>query len=331
MIEVDKTEYTYLLNHTRAADCKYYLLLNVGLKFLEDFTSMTECAFGRRSDFIILLFALCTGGMVTILEIVEVKEDICVFGSDHALENTQRCLAMWIYTFGSGCFMLNFIHSCMMSTAVAAGTAGLWHGSCIMHGLASSWVQRFGMFRTLSAASLTTNDEESGGNSADFCNEIAIRLRRDAFEHYLVLREFATQISVLWSNQFLGTVIVDLIFTGAIVYAIYAFSDKNVSVVVTYLPAGVLIAILVMYAISSVAYANQAVNVIEHMFKHCSADDDFALLGGRKMWMKHLIDSPAQWTIHGFVLTWNTLYAALASFVTTMGGFLIAAIVSTEV
>lgn len=350
-----------LLNSSTTSQCQYYLLLNVGTKFLEGYTATTNPidigAFANKM-MIFLCVYLSIFAIFTVYFGFEVGGCVLAGGRAHydpsEHDDPFDCTTQYIFSIGTVFFVIPATFNFIASLGLCMGIVGLWHGARVMHCLASSWVERFAPLRLVTAAAaddekihvtplgnivggndlnLSTlinsynNNSNNNNNNKSFAHvhipgtghvNLTAVVKRDALEHYLFLREFATQVSSLWSN------IILFICAGAISFSVVTFYElvvvKNYGLVFDFLwiIPGALLIILGFFATYCFAHANSAVDKITHVFKHASAgEDDFHILGGRELWLQHLQSSPAHWTIHGFAVTWYSL-AAFASSVGTL-------------
>lgn len=147
-----------------------------------------------------------------------------------------------------------------------------------------------------------------------FENDTAVLeyIKRDATEHYLLIREIVNVSSEIWSPALTG-------FFLLIVYSILAFlvvfillgdllTIFGYIIFVIYIVVRILI--LLVYPIVSMSHANAYLYEIKGMFEK-SALDDYLILGGREHWIALVEACPIVWTYYGLWITYDRLQGLL--------------------
>ncbi len=154
--------------------------------------------------------------------------------------------------------------------------------------------------------------------------EILPYLPRDAYEHYLFVREFMCTGSSSWSP-----IIIALTFLCAFFVALFISSAVAIGSHLSALGwfyyimwVTVRVLLLVIYPVVSLAYANTYVYALQEQFL-VAAPEDFAALGGRDAWLDYLEKVPAVWTIYGLVITWDRLSGLMWTVLAALGAAVI--------
>ena len=250
----------------------------------------------------------------------------CVFGLSASWSYTYTCRNQWLFVIAGGCNLIPVLFEFIVLTGVIICILGLRYGGIIIHAMATSWVQRYAPVRKcrLGQAGEVIGVDASTSVSAA---ELVRRLRTDAHEHYLFLHEYVAQVSELWSTFMLSLSVATLVLVlYALVNTVFLGNALIRSTLIVFV---FLLVSVSVFAIYCFAYANSAVRTIEHALKHRSSADDYEIIGGRDVWMEYLGASPAYWTIHGFAITWSSLYVFGSSVITSAAGILGAIIYKT--
>jgi len=155
-------------------------------------------------------------------------------------------------------------------------------------------------------------------------SEILPYLPRDAYEHYLFVREFMCTGSRSWSPiiialTFLCTYFVALFVSGAVLLG----SQLSAMGWFYYISwVSVRVSLLIIYPVVSLAYANSYVYALQEQFL-VAAPEDFAALGGRDAWLEYLEKVPAVWTIYGLVINWDRLSGLMWTLMAALGAAVI--------
>ena len=155
-------------------------------------------------------------------------------------------------------------------------------------------------------------------------SEILPYLPRDAYEHYLFVREFMCTGSRSWSPiiialTFLCTYFVALFVSGAVLLG----SQLSAIGWFYYISwVSVRVSLLIIYPVVSLAYANSYVYALQEQFL-VAAPEDFAALGGRDAWLEYLGKVPAVWTIYGLVINWDRLSGLMWTLMAALGAAVI--------
>ncbi len=149
-------------------------------------------------------------------------------------------------------------------------------------------------------------------------------ISRDAYEHYLFLREYMNQAGKLWSPALCGLLVYLLYLLSAYIYYMAVFTAF-------FLQRGILVkvlmflltrtAILFVYPVASIAHANSCIFLLQEAFL-VSSPEDYEILGGRDKWIAFLTAVPAAWSVCGLWVTWDRLFAIFWTLVTAAAAVL---------
>lgn len=130
----------------------------------------------------------------------------------------------------------------------------------------------------------------------------------DAREHYLFMREYLSQAGKVWSANLVGLVAIFILVTVVSIYFRVNFQLSSVARVVV----GVVLKflILIVYPVVSIAYANSFVYELKELFT-IAAEEEYSIIGGKAKWMSLLEAAPVVWTVFGFWITYDKLFAML--------------------
>lgn len=339
--------------------CSYYLLLNVGVKLLEKYRPQPSSAtgsgpgtcadtgidMGRAGGYYIVFFFFyqCVVYLATIF--MAIVNDPCLFHIHSDLPRAYNCNAEYIFMILTVFNIIPAVCGVTLSMGIVVAITGLYYGSVVVRGLATAWVQRYSPLRkyrpvaAVDPAIVTSIDSCDQGSDKSHitktinqniltdlgdgerevaASDLESRILTDAHEHYLLLREYVTQLSSLWSGIVLILMVVGTTLTIYAFWCVLQFKDPMLKT--TLVLYGLFFIILCQLAISCFAWANSAVQTIQYALRHSAGADDYQVIGGREAWIAYLEDSPAQWTIYGFAITWNVLYAYASSGITAIIG-----------
>lgn len=148
-------------------------------------------------------------------------------------------------------------------------------------------------------------------------------VQRDAYEHYLFIREFMFIGSRAWSPIILALTVLDIFYV--FLFAYNAVTAEASGAVLTTLDRvyfiiwiAIRVSLLTVYPIVSLAHANAYVYVLQEQFL-VAAPEDFSVLGGRDGWLQYLEKVPATWTVYGVLITWDRLTGVLWTAVAALG------------
>ena len=150
-------------------------------------------------------------------------------------------------------------------------------------------------------------------------SDILVYLPRDAYEHYLFVREFMSTGSRSWSPIIIALIFLCIVICGAVLFGTQLATLGWVYYIVW---VCVHVYLLMIYPIVSLAYANTCVYALQEQFL-VAAPEDFAALGGRDAWLEYLEKVPAMWTIYGLVITWDRLSGLLWTLLAGIGAVMV--------
>lgn len=298
--------------------CSYYLLLNVGVSLLEKCTRF-EVRMGHTGSYYVVSFFVYLVCVYLGSISLAVLNCPCIWTVHSALPDAYNCTGELVFMIMTLCNVIPAVYSVVTVMGMVVGIIGLYYGSVVVHGLATSWVERYATLRKYCPEGEGSDAMvELGGGVTLPAAALETRIRMDAHEHYLLLREYATQLSTMWSGIVLVLLVVGMVLTVFAFWAVTIYNSLALQVILVLF--GIFFVVLCQLAISCFAWANGAVTNIQYALRHGSSSNDYAVLGGREAWIAYLEDSPAHWTIYGFAITWNVLYAYASSGVTAMIG-----------
>jgi hypothetical protein len=158
--------------------------------------------------------------------------------------------------------------------------------------------------------------------------ELEALIRRDCFERYLFMRKFGTSASEIWSPVLAwatgSAIIIAILCYISVTVIFHVYDAINVYVVVALINStGLVLSVFLV-----LANANSAMDDIQDMFVN-SAADDFAVIGGRSLWLDYIGNMPIQWTVYGFVIDFTLLLSLISSLVLGAMGLIIPALLFT--
>ncbi len=131
------------------------------------------------------------------------------------------------------------------------------------------------------------------------------------------MHEYMQQAGRIWSPAVVGLLIIVTYIVVFIVYGLVIYHEREhldqfrVWDVFAYL--AVRVAVLFIYPITRIAYANNSVQQIHKIF--CTAaPSDFSVIGGRDCWKDFLNSAPPAWAIYGIWITWDKLFGLFYTF-----------------
>ena len=186
----------------------------------------------------------------------------------------------------------------------------MMYGALLMHGIATCWVDRFSGLRQYDL-SLDGQEDIPLGDTAYKTAELAGRIKRDAYEHYLLLQEFVDQMGQMWSPALTVIFITSMTFIVYCLYTIIAVDNIDAFLWAWVGSCGVYAILLSVYCM---AYANSSMNALVKCFRNGATPGDFCVIGGRESWLAFVDSAPAYWMIFGFAITYGVLYSAIGTF-----------------
>jgi hypothetical protein len=150
--------------------------------------------------------------------------------------------------------------------------------------------------------------------------ELMDYMQRDAYEHYLFIREFMHIGSRAWSPIILTLTFLDTFYVSLFIYIAVTSGTQIAVIDWIYFACWIAIRVwlLTIYPIVSLAHANAYVYVLQEQFL-VAAPEDFSVLGGRDSWLQYLEKVPAIWTVYGFLVTWDRLTGVLWTALAALG------------
>ena len=115
---------------------------------------------------------------------------------------------------------------------------------------------------------------------------IVKRLERDAFEHYMIIQEYASQLSTNFNCMILTSVIIGFGIIALFIYGLLSPGSDAPYLMWSWLMVECIF--FLIYPIHCLAYANEATASIVRCFSQGSAPSDFEVLGGRDLWTDYL-------------------------------------------
>lgn len=300
-------------------ECKYYLLLNVAVRFLQ---------FHERSGTI----NMPNGGrkvlvrIFTLLPLYILGNGVflffgfsCIFANPtSSYMELSDCDAQRLLFYGTlGTSLVTYMNM-FVALIFSLSLVGMMYGARLVHELALLFVNRYSPLRQLSM----DDDEIIEINDVKISvSDVRSRLARDATEHYLFTKEFVRQASALYSPFVAGAM---LSCATSLAYCIYDLASRtpDAAMIVTTAGGISICSFVILFPMYCIAYANSAMEKLVNCFTHGSGPDDFKCIGGKEQWLTHLVDSPAYWTLFGMPLTFRMFYSVGSSI---GGAFLYAA------
>jgi hypothetical protein len=257
--------------------------------------------------------------------------------------------------------LIGIIQKYIFMCAVLLSLIGLQFGSEVGRALVDSWISRFGMLRRVEPQSehyhesgIETGDADSAGPTrvpsaavvlsalhshgsqpsatqaglrVEFsipASDVLTYVHRDAYEHYLFIREFMSNGSRAWSP-----IIITLAFLCSFYVLLFCYGAATAATDLTtldwiYYSLWIVIRVLVLmvYPVVSLARANDHVSALQELFL-VAAPEDFEVIGGRDRWLTYLEKVPAMWTVYGLWVTWEKVTGAVWAGVVTLGALAI--------
>ena len=154
--------------------------------------------------------------------------------------------------------------------------------------------------------------------------ELPSYVQRDAFEHYMFIREYMSCASRTWSITIVALTFLDVFYVFIFIASSVAAANKTNVLMWTFYVCWVIIriALLSVYPITSLAHANAYVYALQEQFL-VAAPEDFGAIGGRDKWLEYLDKVPAVWTIYGVAVTWDRLTGLLWTTIAGLGALAI--------
>ena len=294
------------------------MLLNAGTKILDEYTlHVFEVSGTGRHVINIFMVGIFATFFFSWLEGLSSLN--CVFGG-RGYHSSMDCRTQWVYVIISGAGLFQITINTITCMGMLVGVTGVLYGAIIVHGLATCWVERYSTLRKIqpqvvtkqgSKSLATQNTVQIDENSSVRACFLVDTIKTDAYEHYLLLREFVMQASSLWSTSLLMVFLVAL--TLLVIVGLSITYHHESGIIVELALFGGFFLFLAVFPIYCLAFANGAVYTIRDSLKHCSCPDDFKVIGGRDEWIAYLDDSPAYWTVFGVAVTWSMLNVYLSS------------------
>lgn len=335
----------------KCCECAFYLLMNVGSRFLRRHTHETLSV-----DMImryLLLFFLVAVPALFLYNFTELALSFkCGIGDGHknGFFDGENCTVVyWMMGSSLGLTTMYFMYLiCTLGVVVAI--IGLELGAQVFRALVHSWINRFAPLRRVNTSSAGESTAAHGDDrdivrsvdteisaSASAALVIAVTsadeissegefafvpfLERDAFEHYLLIHEYARQSSNLWSPALAFTFLLSTMIVGICLYCMFASHlTANVGPFIGLIVIQLFFMFLPVYCLAS---ANQAIDDLRDLMGQAAMASDYAVIGGRDLWMDQLRQHPAYWTVFGFPVTSASLVGLVSSIVGAVGAYLI--------
>lgn len=355
------------VDHDSAVKCGFYMLLNVGAKFLESHTAYTMKV-DNTARYILLfsfIFIPCSLSFIFFLRIYGTNCIVGHTGSGWVEAGNKfhtNCVPERVSFFMSfGTTTLNWSYL-FYYLGIIVGITGILYGATIVRNLATLWVARYSSLRKVTLAeddsiggvsgignnivsgsndSIGEASEDGGGVGGASVVEInrytrvsrALLLRRiktDAYEHYMFIREYVQQASELWSGILCVIIFFSLGFATFCIYVIAA-ALRSPSSIASVVISTLIFLSLALMPIYNLGVANGAMQLLKEAFTHGATPSNYEVLGGRDEWIEYISQSPAYWTIFGFAVTWSVLYVYCSSAIGSSLAVLLTTIYATVV
>lgn len=332
----------HLTTSSKPCECAYYLLLNVGAKFLESHT-MYRFEISQGGRYMLLLCFVVIPLLFVYNYVLFMMSYDCIVpggGNTAGFMHGLNCAAQYtfvILSFGTISFYVVFV---IITLSILVALVGLLYGAIIMHALAMCWVDRYAGLRIVDdqleileeqerrkthgtgpvAMGRRQPEEEKEDDTIMIDSKtsysrslLRYQIERDAYEHYLFIQEYVTQASDMWSPLLLVLFVVSLLFLAFSIYQM--FSGAASKVLGPWIWIAAIFVFTTFFPIYCIAYANAAMRTIQTCFIQGATPSDFEILGGRDVWIEYLNQTPAYWTVFGIPVTWSYLYTVLGTVV----------------
>ena len=254
--------------------------------------------------------------------------ELCIRGkSQSETYSHEQCFAMnLLFTLSIGLLVPCLFYTMTISGMILS-LVGLLYGGVILHEMASSWIHRFAVLRTCEIPDDIEDQPTISVNGRTVhLSEVPKLIENDAYEHYLLIQEFVSQFSELWSPILVIVFITALCILGLCLYEILqdnGYTNRWVFIFI------ILICVFMMlFPIYCIAYANSSMSAIHHCFHNASSPTNYQLIGGRDMWRQYMQDSCIYWTIFGFPITWGYVYSVIGTLISTFAAVCISVVAS---
>ena len=329
-VEVIRSKESQLLEMQSncSTQCAYYMLLNVGAKFLDGHT--LHALKINNTARIMLAFSVILVPILYLYNFIVLFMSYSVvfpgtnkIGFLIGLHDFSQFLFL-VLSFGTVTYYIIFT-VCTLSMLVAV--IGMLYGALILHELATCWVERYSGLRKYNSKVIEENTENDtlviDGLTTCSRSLTVHRIERDAYEHYLFIQEFVTQNSNNWSPFLLLLIFVSGGFVSFCLY--FILTVKNVTLL-SWIWICVICIFTILFPIYCMAYANNAMNTIVTCFRTGSTPADYDILGGRDVWMNYVNEEPAYWRLFGVAITWGVLYSTIGTLSAAFVGTAISAL-----
>lgn len=278
----------------------------------------------------------------------------CGIGDGHknGFFDGENCTVVyWMMGSTLGLATLYFMYTiCTLGVVVAI--IGLELGAQVFRALVHSWINRFAPLRRVNTSSAgestaahgddrdnvrSVDTEISASASASAALVIAVTsadeissegefafvpfLERDAFEHYLLIHEYARQSSYLWSPALTFIFLLSALVLAVSLYVvIFGNLKTDIGPFVWLIVLEVFFMFLPVYCLAN---ANQAMDQMKELMGEAAVASDYSIIGGRDVWLEQLRQHPAYWSVFGFPVTSASLVGLVSSLVGIVGAYLV--------
>lgn len=216
----------------------------------------------------------------------------------------------------------------------------LVYSTDVANALTKYWLHRYRELRRISkteekresapAGAGAGSNKPSSADAGEVTGEtVQALIERDAYERYLLTHTYFTEASNQWSVYLFFTLGATFaLFLQSYVTILYFYAKyKYVSLEYTILC--IVNALVFTMVFACMSYANGAVETMLQGFLYAGAND-YALLGGRDVWLEFVEKAPIYWYIFGFAIKKSDVVAYVGGGVSAILGGLVTSIVFAD-
>ena len=306
----------------------FYELMEAGTHYLYTFANIKNAdslAVGRYATYGVssMLVAALVGTIISLFW----SYGILVSCVHDDVKGSNHCNREYFKFFAYGFYTLNHAATILGMSNVIITLATLLYGSELVNSLSKYWLLRYIPLRRIRVTEdqlLNLSLGPAYGNEAISVTTFVELLQRDAVERYLFLHNFLDSASAQWGTLLFLSMAFSLFIGIYLYFAIVYFLAETGHFRAEFFGSMIVCALILIFILLCVSYANTAVDKMIKIFKFAGYDD-YAVLGttdnsGRDHWKTYIEDTPIHWYIFGFPVTRSWLVAFVGGGVSTLAG-----------
>lgn len=233
----------------------------------------------------------------------------CENGPSLSRSEGKQCVSTTISTIALGGNTLIGLVYFILTNYLFSSIAQIMYSLDVLKGLCKDWVLRYNSILVLQPVpviGLASADDSTNEEYTALWNKIQPGIKCDAFQRYLLIKSYANALGKEYETFFGFGVVFNALMCIYGYYSLIFYYTKFHYFDLFSLLILVFNALLLLFFFFVISIANTCKDIIISTIQQSGAED-YAIIGGREMWLSYIAATPITWKVFGYVITQDWL------------------------